>query len=582
MKSILSFFLALGVILTIPLAPFAPSAASAAANSTTIYSDTNVMVYGPLDAYAPPGSSAWGASVQAVLTQKVNAWPLITASPAAWISNTYITEGNITGDTWRRFTRTVTLCKGAYDITGMINATADNAEEVYVNGVFVGSDGEIQGPFVDNFEWSTIQSYPYQIAAANTVTFDIIVRNYAVAPESTKNPTGLIYSISLSYKCPTTATSTSTATSTPTDTPTNTPTNTPTITATSMPTNTATSTPTFTSTPPSSCTPNNDLLFYSDTSVMVYGPLDAYAPPGNSAWGNPASAVLTQKVGFWPTMDPAAWISNTYITEGNITGDTWRRFTRTVVLPKAAIDIAGTINATADNAEAVFVNGVLVGSDGEVEGPFVDNLEWSTIKAYPFQMATANTVTFDFIVRYYAVPPDSSKNPTGLIFNLSISYNCPTTATYTHTSTPTSTNTATNTPTSTPTYTPTSVSFEGCTPGYWKQPQHLDSWNATWYLPSQTLESVFNVPDMYGLDNYTLLQALSFQGGSDTVAAARNLMRAAVPALLNSASPDVDYTLTTPQVISQVNAALASNDRSTILTLAEKLDQYNNQGCPLN
>jgi hypothetical protein len=44
----------------------------------------------------------------------------------------------------------------------------------------------------------------------------------------------------------------------------------------------------------------------------------------------------------------------------------------------------------------------------------------------------------------------------------------------------------------------------------------------------------------------------------------------------------VDYTLTTPQVIIQVNAALASKDRSTILALAEKLDQYNNRGCLLN
>jgi hypothetical protein len=100
------------------------------------------------------------------------------------------------------------------------------------------------------------------------------------------------------------------------------------------------------------------------------------------------------------------------------------------------------------------------------------------------------------------------------------------------------------------------------------------------YSPNQTLESVFDIPDSYGLDNYTLLQALSFQGGSGTTGAASILLRAAVAALLNSTS--LDYPLTTTQVIAEVNAALASGDRSTMLALANQLDQYNNLYCPLN
>jgi len=60
-------------------------------------------------------------------------------------------------------------------------------------------------------------------------------------------------------------------------------------------------------------------------------------------------------------------------------------------------------------------------------------------------------------------------------------------------------------------------------------------------------------------------------------------LRAAVAALLNSSNPSVNYPLTTSQVISQVNAALATGDRNTILTLATKLDNANNAGgCPLN
>ena len=123
--------------------------------------------------------------------------------------------------------------------------------------------------------------------------------------------------------------------------------------------------------------------------------------------------------------------------------------------------------------------------------------------------------------------------------------------------------------------------FEGCTPGYWKQPKHLDSWLATGYSPSQTLESVFDVPDSLQLDNKTLLQALSFKGGSTLKGAAQNLLRAAVAALLNSAHPDVNYPRTTAQVIADVNAALASNDRSVMLALANALDGDNNQACPL-
>ncbi|MGH3368714.1 MAG: DUF5979 domain-containing protein, partial [Nocardioidaceae bacterium] len=120
---------------------------------------------------------------------------------------------------------------------------------------------------------------------------------------------------------------------------------------------------------------------------------------------------------------------------------------------------------------------------------------------------------------------------------------------------------------------------QGCTPGYWKN--HLDAWPPTGYSPNQTLESVFNVPNEFGLDSKTLLQALSFLGGSTRKAAARILLRAGVAALLNSAHPDVDYPLTTAEVISKVNTALTKS-RSAMLTLAKQLDQKNNLGCPLS
>ena len=116
---------------------------------------------------------------------------------------------------------------------------------------------------------------------------------------------------------------------------------------------------------------------------------------------------------------------------------------------------------------------------------------------------------------------------------------------------------------------------EGCTPGFWKN--HSDEWVG--YSPNQTLESVFNVPNAFGIDGVSLQTALSFGGGDDAEGAARILLRAAVAALLNAASDEVDYPLTAAQVISAVNAALTS-DRSAMIDLAADLDALNNLGCP--
>jgi hypothetical protein len=124
---------------------------------------------------------------------------------------------------------------------------------------------------------------------------------------------------------------------------------------------------------------------------------------------------------------------------------------------------------------------------------------------------------------------------------------------------------------------------QGCTPGYWKQPHHLDSWVG--YDPGQTVESVFDLPGSLGaLGGMTLLDALDVSGGGGNtiMGASRTLLRAAVAALLNASSPGVDYPMATAQIISDVNEALASGNRNTILKLAGTLDGYNNLGCPLD
>lgn len=104
-----------------------------------------------------------------------------------------------------------------------------------------------------------------------------------------------------------------------------------------------------------------------------------------------------------------------------------------------------------------------------------------------------------------------------------------------------------------------------------------------WLHLCQTLEAVFDVPNGLGLDNKTLLEALGFGGGPGTLGGAKILLRASVAALLNAAHGDVDYEIASAaSVISQVNTALASNNRTTMLALASTLDGYNNAGCSID
>jgi hypothetical protein len=123
----------------------------------------------------------------------------------------------------------------------------------------------------------------------------------------------------------------------------------------------------------------------------------------------------------------------------------------------------------------------------------------------------------------------------------------------------------------------------GCTPGYWRN--HTLDWQPTGYLPTQTVGSVFgSAPGDLAGDS--LLDAVQYQSrsrGPDSVlGAARTLLRAGTSALLNAAHPDVNYPRSAGGVIQAVNAALASNDRNTMLTLAGALDEDNNLGCPLS
>jgi hypothetical protein len=85
---------------------------------------------------------------------------------------------------------------------------------------------------------------------------------------------------------------------------------------------------------------------------------------------------------------------------------------------------------------------------------------------------------------------------------------------------------------------------EGCTPGFWKQDQHFDSWVG--FAPGDSFETVFGVDvtlrsgGQGTVDDPTLLDALNANGGGVNA-----LARHAVAALLNASNPDVasDFTV---------------------------------------
>ena len=111
----------------------------------------------------------------------------------------------------------------------------------------------------------------------------------------------------------------------------------------------------------------------------------------------------------------------------------------------------------------------------------------------------------------------------------------------------------------------------GCTPGYWKQEQHFDSWPAT-LSPDDSFSAVFGVqrvPDV------TLLEALNTGGGGEAA-----LGRHAVAALLNALSyPTVEYFYTSAQVITMVQTAYTTGEFQAI---KNQLNFWNEVGCPLD
>ena len=171
-----------------------------------------------------------------------------------------------------------------------------------------------------------------------------------------------------------------------------------------------------------------DTYASGDTGIMVYGPIGSYASPSDAVWSSPYPAVPTWVHPSWPSLAGATWISTTYLIEGPVPyASSWRKFEETFEVPRYATPTGGAITVTSDNAEEVYINGALVGADGEVQGPYIDNLEWATMLTYtiPQSALQTGTNTLEIIVRNYPRFSSPYDNPTGVIYKMEVNYEVP-------------------------------------------------------------------------------------------------------------------------------------------------------------
>lgn len=111
---------------------------------------------------------------------------------------------------------------------------------------------------------------------------------------------------------------------------------------------------------------------------------------------------------------------------------------------------------------------------------------------------------------------------------------------------------------------------EGCTPGYWKQSQHFDSWAG--YSPDTQFSSVFE--DAF--PGLSLLEVLQLPGGG-----LNRLGSHTVASLLNAANSDVHIGWSTGNVIDAFNDVYPGT-KSEYNAQKDIFVGRNELGCPLN
>jgi hypothetical protein len=122
---------------------------------------------------------------------------------------------------------------------------------------------------------------------------------------------------------------------------------------------------------------------------------------------------------------------------------------------------------------------------------------------------------------------------------------------------------------------------QSCFPADWLGLATAGGWVG--YNPKQKVSSLFsasNTSNYSSISKLSLQQALGAPKITGTLQkAAMNLVREAIAALLNAAHPQVSYAVeNTTDIVSQVNAALASGNVTTIKNLTNTFSSYNKLG----
>jgi hypothetical protein len=115
---------------------------------------------------------------------------------------------------------------------------------------------------------------------------------------------------------------------------------------------------------------------------------------------------------------------------------------------------------------------------------------------------------------------------------------------------------------------------EGCTPGYWRQEQHFDSW--VYYSPSDNFNAIFGDPG----PDITLLQALYAHGHQYGQSPVENaLVRHAAAALLNGSAGIGFYTSVE---VKDMYLAAYDPEGYGVEYWKDELEWANELGCPFD
>lgn len=170
--------------------------------ATTVLATTQTVVSDTSTQWSSDNTN-WNNAYVCSVTPSV--WPSI--SGATWIWKEALTDplaeyDSVPDGGWY-FQKTFDIpkCADMSTISGTLYVDADNSESSSINGHFLGQDGSLNKVGPDNYEWSTIESYPLSnanlVKGQNTLLFRAL--NFFNYGDGYSNPAGLIFKADITY-----------------------------------------------------------------------------------------------------------------------------------------------------------------------------------------------------------------------------------------------------------------------------------------------------------------------------------------------------------------------------------------------